>query len=147
MHFLTYLLVPQLVSALAISQRDDCDQSTQLRALYMLDSNPAGSTVIAFKINEEDGSLSDQVVTPTGQLGEMGLLIDLVDPNGAPAVAGADPLYSQDALIVYDDVSLSSISVMEHQLIGDSSIFSLSMLGAIAFLCSPLTQRILQRQP
>lgn len=147
MHLFNYLLVPTVVSALAVNKRTDCDAPSP-RALYMLDTNPNGSTVVGFSINVDDGSLSDQVVTPTGQLGLMGLLIDLADPvNGAPAIADNDPLYSQNAIIVHNDVSYLFIFDVDHPLINNPSTSSLSTLEVTLSPCSPLTQQIPPHQP
>lgn len=99
MHFLTYFLVPQLVSALAISQRDDRN-----RAAYFLDSNPSGASIVSLKINLQDGTLSDPIRIPTGGKGLQGLTASAT-PGGAPAPGGGDPFFSQDSVLVSEDVS------------------------------------------
>jgi hypothetical protein len=111
MHFLTYALVPQLVSALAITQRD-----TRPRALYFVDADASGCSVASMKISVEDGTLSDIAFTPTGQKGAVGLDAPAT-PGAAAAPGGADPLFSQNSIIVGDDVSLRSTSVLRCELI------------------------------
>lgn len=97
MHFPTYLLVPQLVSALVINQRD-----SQNRAAYFLDDNPNGSSIVSLKINPLDGTLSDPIRTYTGGEGLQGLFMSATP--GVPATPGAaDPLFSQDAVLVSQD--------------------------------------------
>jgi hypothetical protein len=78
MHGLIFLLAPVLVSAAVISSRDDS------RAVYFLDNNPAGASIISLKI-AEDGTLSDPVRTSTGGKGLLALTAGM---NGAPAAAG-----------------------------------------------------------
>ncbi len=99
MHFLTYFLVPQLVSAFAISQRDDRN-----RAAYFLDSNPSGSSIVPLKISTQDGTLSDPIRIPTGGKGLQGLTASAT-PGVAPAPGGGDPFFSQDSVLVSEDVS------------------------------------------
>lgn len=100
MHFLTFALVPQLVSALAISQRD----GSRARALYFVNGADSGCDVASMKININDGSLSDIKFTPTGQLGSLALDAPAT-PGDAPAPGDADPLFSQDSIVVGDNVS------------------------------------------
>ena len=99
MQFLTYLLVPQLVSALAVSQR-----SNPNRAAYFLDNNPNGSSIVSLKINSQDGTLSDPVRTSTGGKGLQGLNAPAT-AGAAPTPGGADSLFTQDSVVVSQDVS------------------------------------------
>lgn len=93
MQFLWCLLVPQVVLAVAIDQRD-----ASPRALYFLDASPLGSNVVAMSINPDNGTLSNMIVTPTGQRGALGL-------NAAGVPGRSDPLSSQNAIIVVNDVN------------------------------------------
>jgi hypothetical protein len=96
MHALSLLLAPVLVSAAVINSRESS------RAAYFLDNNPAGASIISLKI-AEDGTLSDPVRTSTGGKGLFGLT---AGANGAPAAAGgADTLFTQDSVVVSNDVS------------------------------------------
>jgi len=61
------------------------------KALYFLDNNPAGSSIVALKI-AEDGTLSDPVRTSTGGSGSIGLTAD--------GPAQIDSLFSQDSVVV-----------------------------------------------
>jgi hypothetical protein len=98
MYILASLLLPHLVSALAIGSRD----SGCLRAAYFLNNDPAGSSIVSLKI-AEDGTVSDPISTSTGGKGLLGLT---AGANGAAATAGgADTLFSQDAVVVQQDVS------------------------------------------
>jgi hypothetical protein len=81
MHGLIFLLAPVLVLAAVISFRDSSDDS---RAVYFLDNNPAGASIISLKI-AEDGTLSHPVRTSTGGQGLLALTAGM---NGAPAAAG-----------------------------------------------------------
>lgn len=74
------------------------------------------------KINVENGSLSDIVTIPTGQKGALGLNAPTT-PGTAAAPGGKDPLFSQDSIIVADDVSLLFVSVMTCELISNSVSF------------------------
>ncbi len=98
MHILTYLLIPHLVSAVAIGARDDRN-----RAAYFLDNNPAGSSIISLKISPEDGSLSNPIRTPTGGKGLFGLTAS--STGGSPAAGLADTLFTQDSVVVSQNVS------------------------------------------
>lgn len=96
MHALSLLLAPILVSAAAINSRDSS------RAAYFLDNNPAGSSIVSLQI-AEDGTLSSPVRTSTGGKGLFALT---AGTNGAPAAAGgADTLFTQDSVVVSNDVS------------------------------------------
>jgi hypothetical protein len=89
MYALTYLLIPQLVSAAAINGRGNPN-----RAAYFLNNDPAGASIVSLKINPNDGTLSSPVVTWTGGKGLYGLTAS--STGGAPAAGGAgmnqDPL-------------------------------------------------------
>jgi hypothetical protein len=82
MHALTYLLIPQLVSAVAISGRGNPN-----RAAYFLNNNPSGASIVSLKIDAQDGTLSSPVVTWTGGKGLYGLTASAT--GGAPAAGGA----------------------------------------------------------
>jgi hypothetical protein len=82
MHALTYLLIPQLVSAVAINGRGNPN-----RAAYFLNNDPAGASIVSLKINPNDGTLSSPVVTWTGGKGLYGLTASAT--GGAPAAGGA----------------------------------------------------------
>jgi hypothetical protein len=64
------------------------------RALYFLDSDPQGASVVSFKV-AEDGSLGTPQKTSSGGKGLIGN-----NMNGQVAV---DPLFSQDSIIVRGD--------------------------------------------
>lgn len=99
MQILACLLIPQLVSAVAIGARDD-----RSRAAYFLDNNPAGSSIISLKISPDDGTLSNPIRTPTGGKGLFGLTAS--STGGTPAAGGADTLFTQDSVIVSQNVSV-----------------------------------------
>jgi hypothetical protein len=80
MHALSYLLVPSLVSAAAIAQRDKPNK----RAAYFLKNDPAGSSIVSLKISLEDGTLSSPVLTSTGGKGLIGLTAS--STGGPPTV-------------------------------------------------------------
>lgn len=82
MHALTYLLIPQLVSAAALGARHQ-----DKRAAYFLDNNPAGATIVSLKISPNDGTLSDPIRTSTGGVGLLALSAS--STGGAPAPGGA----------------------------------------------------------
>jgi hypothetical protein len=65
------------------------------RAAYFLDNNPAGSSIITLKISE-DGLLSSPVRISTGGLGLYG--------KNSGGDAGPDSLFSQDAVVVEQNV-------------------------------------------
>jgi hypothetical protein len=96
---LTFLLVP-LVSAAALLPRDDRN-----RAAYFLDNNPAGTSIVALEISVEDGTLSNPVRTPAGGVGLYGLTAS--STGGAPAAGDADTLFTQDSVVVSQDVCTS----------------------------------------
>ncbi|KUJ20110.1 uncharacterized protein LY89DRAFT_682894 [Mollisia scopiformis] len=97
MHFLSYLLVPQIVSALAITQRD-----TTNRAAYFLNDDPTGSSIVSLKISVQDGTVSDPILTSTGGKGLQALTASAT-AGVAPAPGGGDPLFVQDAVVVSGD--------------------------------------------
>jgi hypothetical protein len=107
MLFLAYLIVPSLAAACAISPPKP---TASPRALYFLDSRPAGAGVAALSINLDNGTLSGLTVNPTGQLGALGLQLNASNPTAPAAPSNADPLFSQDAIIVARDVSLLCLS-------------------------------------
>lgn len=107
MHFLALLVVSQVVSVLACPAPKP---SAAPRALYFLDSRSEGSGVAALSINTNDGTLSGLTVNPTLQLGALGLQLNASDPTAPAAPSNADPLFSQDAIIVVRDVSLLYLS-------------------------------------
>jgi hypothetical protein len=78
MHALAFLLAPVIVSAAAINSR------AFSRAAYVLDNNPAGSSIISLQI-ADDGTISSPLRTSTGG---KGLLALTAGTNGAAAVAG-----------------------------------------------------------
>lgn len=65
------------------------------RAAYFLDNDPAGSSIVSLKISE-DGYLSSPNRISTGGYGLYGL-----DSSGN---AGPDSLFSQDSLVVEQNV-------------------------------------------
>lgn len=84
MRFSTFFLIPA-VSALAISQRDD-----RARAAYFLYDDPAGASVVSLKIDVNDGSLSNPVMTSTRGKGLQGLFTQKAGPP-APGNFGELP--------------------------------------------------------
>ncbi|KAG0648291.1 hypothetical protein D0Z07_5393 [Hyphodiscus hymeniophilus] len=96
MHVLAYLIVPSLVSAAAIVRKDNPDN----RAAYVLNVDPAGSSIVSLKVSVEDGSLSSPVFTPTGGKGLIGLTAQTTGPSTVNTV---DALFSQDAVVVSQD--------------------------------------------
>jgi len=82
MHLLAHLLIPQLVSAAALGARDYGN-----RAVYFLDNNPAGSSIVSLKISPQDGTLSNPIRTSTGGIGLFGLTASKT--GAAPAAGGA----------------------------------------------------------
>jgi hypothetical protein len=93
MHALTYLLIPQLVSAAALGARHQ-----DKRAAYFLDNNPAGATIVSLRISPEYGTLSDPIRTSTGGVGLLALSASSTGGAAAPVGAGM-PLYA----IIHDE--------------------------------------------
>jgi hypothetical protein len=95
MHFSSLLLVPTLVSALAIKARE----STYTRAAYMLVDDPAGSNILTYGIDTDTGLLGVPTLIPTGGFGLQG--INISSGTNSPN----DPLFTQDAVTIADNVS------------------------------------------
>lgn len=70
------------------------------RAAYFLDNNPAGSSIITLKISD-DGLLSSPLRISTGGYGLYG--------KNSGGDAGPDSLFSQDAVVVGQNVWASSV--------------------------------------
>lgn len=71
------------------------------RAAYILDNDPAGASIISMTIGIDDGLLSSPVRTFTGGNGLYG--------KNANGDAGPDSLFSQDAVVVEQDVRILQI--------------------------------------
>jgi hypothetical protein len=67
------------------------------RALYFLDNESSGSSIVALKISVADGTLSSPTRTLTGGNGTVA--------NGASGPNKSDALFSQDSVVVNDNVS------------------------------------------
>ena len=88
-----------LVSALSVESRGD----NRRRAAYILSNNQEGNNILALSISTKDGTVSDPVVTPAGGKGLLG--------STANGTAGPDGLFSQGAVTVSGDVSLSQTAL------------------------------------
>ncbi|GAM83058.1 hypothetical protein ANO11243_010440 [Dothideomycetidae sp. 11243] len=71
-------------------------QRNQNKALYFLDSDPAGASIVALSVGA-DGIPRNPIKTSTGGMGAIGV-------NGTGAPNGADPLFSQGAVQVYGNM-------------------------------------------
>ena len=99
-----YLLATSLVASIfsVVSTRAvNGERDRRPRAAYTLNNDATGASVIAMKISLADGMLSSPVKTPTGGQGLLG--------NTANGTAGPDGLFSQNSLIVSEDVSFPQI--------------------------------------
>jgi hypothetical protein len=94
------LLISANASPVSPERRDG-----QNRAAYILDNNPAGASVISLKIGIDDGLLSSPVRTWTGGNGLYG--------KNANGDAGPDSLFSQDAVVVEQDVRISQLPCLQ----------------------------------
>ncbi|KAH8890887.1 hypothetical protein GQ53DRAFT_162043 [Thozetella sp. PMI_491] len=65
------------------------------KAVYYLDNDPAGASIVSLQVDPQDGTLSNPVRTSTGGLGLLG--------NTAAGPAAADPLFSQGSVVVVND--------------------------------------------
>ncbi|CAM1506598.1 Fc.00g062390.m01.CDS01 [Cosmosporella sp. VM-42] len=63
------------------------------RALYFLDSDPAGASIVALPVDQKTGQLGQPVKTSTGGLG-------LISHNAMGQVT-VDPLFSQDPVVIH----------------------------------------------
>ncbi|KAL2074889.1 hypothetical protein VTL71DRAFT_8669 [Oculimacula yallundae] len=99
-----YLLIPQFVSALVIDQRDDRN-----RAVYFLDDDPNGSSIVSLKINPLDGTLSDPLRISTRGKGLPGVVAG-ASPGSVPVPGAADPLFSQDSVVVSENKYLFTVN-------------------------------------
>ncbi|KAK4464847.1 hypothetical protein QBC42DRAFT_344320 [Cladorrhinum samala] len=117
-------LVAASASAAAV-RRQSCGGTpmSSSKALYFLDNNPAGSSIVALKI-AEDGTLSDPVRTSTGGSGSIGLTAD--------GPAQIDSLFSQDSVVVSGN-NLFTINAgsntLSHFLISPSNPQNLTLAG------------------
>ena len=82
-------------SALLLQPRADSGK----RAAYILSNNLEGNKILALSISNVDGTVSEPVLTPTGGNGLLGLTVD--------GSAGPDGLFSQGAVAVSQDVSIT----------------------------------------
>ncbi|KAH6665114.1 hypothetical protein B0J14DRAFT_522288, partial [Halenospora varia] len=96
MHVLTNLLFPAIISAATLSIK-----ASPNRALYFLDNNPTGASIVALKISNENGTLSNPIRTSTRGKGMYGLAAGANGAGAAPA--GADTLFVQDSVVVSED--------------------------------------------
>jgi hypothetical protein len=76
MRALALLLVPQLVSAVAIGERN-----FDPLAAYFINNDPAGNHIVSLQISPFDGTVSKPVQVPTGGKGAIGLT---AGTNGGP---------------------------------------------------------------
>lgn len=76
-----------------------------VKAAYFLDNDPAGSSIVALKIDGE-GKVSDPVRTSTGGVGSIG-----VNATGFPNQA--DSLMSQGAVVVSGNVCLDVETLLD----------------------------------
>lgn len=117
-------------SALSLQARGDSGK----RAAYIFSNNPYGNKILALSISTVDGTVSKPVLTPTGGNGLLGLT-----GNGP---AGPDGLFSQGAVVVSQDVSITRLRTICE--VGQSavqplipfSIFSRSTQEATLCQCS-----------
>ena len=106
MHFSSFasLLAPAaLVSAMAITERG----TNSPRAAYLLDDNPAGSNILTYPIDIDTGFLGEPILIPTSGFGLQGINVSsgTTSPN--------DPLFTQDAVVVADNVRSLSFSKLK----------------------------------
>lgn len=98
MHATLFSILGLLISANASPVSPERRDGGQNRAAYILDNDPAGASVISLKIDMDDGLLSSPVRTSTGGIGLYG--------KNAMGNAGPDSLFSQDAVVVEQDVRI-----------------------------------------
>lgn len=105
MHATLFSILGLLIAANASPVSHDRRDGGQNRAAYILDNDPAGASVISMKIGVDDGLLSSPVRTRTGGNGLYG--------KNAKGDAGPDSLFSQDAVVVEQDVRIPQMPSLQ----------------------------------
>src|SRR3569833_2791733 len=78
-------------------------RSGSAKALYFLDNNPAGASIVSLKISSKDGTLSDPGRTSTGGGGRYGMTAMGVGAGGESRSSSFSPL----SLLFLSSLSLS----------------------------------------
>lgn len=87
-------------------------RGTTKRALYFLDNNVTGVSIISLKIAEKDGHLSSPTRIPTGGKGIVTFMQTLFS-LGAPLKSVQDSTFSQNPIIVDGNVSSFNLTGLQ----------------------------------